>query len=167
MKKSFNGWVPRWTILCLVMGTVASISSPGLAADSDAVEEPKEVQLARLALTTYEQMDWDEWVQLFAEDGMLHSVMRDPFVGREALKKRMIEFHHGIGIEPGTTSLKIRNIGKVADNVVMVERLDVWYQNGTKRQLPVVGVFVFDDDGLIEVWREYYDLATLKEQMKP
>jgi limonene-1,2-epoxide hydrolase len=150
-----------------LMASAVLLFSPGLAADSEIAAEPQEIRLARLALTTYEQMDWDKWILLFAEDGRLHSVMRDPVVGRQALKSRMIEFHHGIGIEPGSMTLNILNIGKVADNVVMVERMDVWYQNGTRRQVPAVGVFVFDEDGLIEVWREYYDLATLREQMQP
>ena len=157
----------RTAVFCLLMACVASISSPAFAAETDTSNEPKEVQLVRQILKTYELMDWDKWVMYFAEDGMLHSVMRDPFAGRETLKARMIEFHGGIGIEHGSMTLHIQNIGKVADNVVMVERLDVWYQNGTKRQVPAVGVFVFDEDGLIKVWREYYDLATLKEQMKP
>lgn len=159
--------IVRTAVFCVVMASAVSITSCGFAADADNMEEAKEVQLVRKALKTYELMDWDKWVMLFAEDGMLHSVMRDPFVGREALKARMIEFHDGIGIEHGSLTLDIRNIGKVADNVVMVERMDAWYQNGTKRQVPAVGVFVFDENGLIKVWREYYDLATLRDQMKP
>ena len=33
--------------------------------------------------------------------------------------------------------------------------------------LAAVGVFVFDEDGLIKVWRKYYDLATLQKAMTP
>ena len=140
---------------------------PGLAAGNDAADEPREVGAIKQTLAYYEQADWDNWVLMFAEDGMLHSVMRDPFQGREALKKRMIEFHHGIGIEQDTMDLQIRHIGKVADGVAVVERLDSWMQNGTRREVPAVGVFVFDEDGLIKVWREYYDLATLQKAMTP
>lgn len=157
----------RVAVMCMLLAIAASMPLRGLAADDEVAGEPRAVQIVRQALKLFERMEWDEWVMLFAEDGMLHSVMRDPFVGRAALKARMIELHDGIGIEHGSMTLNIRNIGKVADNVVMVERMDVWYQNGTKRQVPAVGVFVFDDNGLIEVWREYYDLETLREQMQP
>ena len=156
---------PRSFLAAFAFSTMASFS--GLAAANETVDEPREVRAIRQTLAYYEQADWDNWVLMFAEDGMLHSVMRDPFQGREALKKRMIEFHHGIGIEDGTMDLHIRNIGKVADGVAMVERSDSWIQNGTRRETPAVGVFVFDDDGLIKVWREYYDLATLQKAMTP
>ena len=153
-------------LAAIAISTVAVFPSAPAAGDG-AADEPAEVRAIRQSLAYYEQADWDNWVLLFAEDGMLHSVMRDPFQGREALKKRMIEFHHGIGIEEGTMELHIRNIGKVADDVAIVERLDSWVQNGTRREVPAVGVFVFDENGLIKVWREYYDLATLQKAMTP
>jgi limonene-1,2-epoxide hydrolase len=50
--------------------------------------------------------------------------------------------------------------------VVMNERSDRFLVNGTWLDLPVMGVFEVDDDGLITLWRDYFDLSTLMTQME-
>jgi len=48
--------------------------------------------------------------------------------------------------------------------LVMNERVDRFLINGTWAELPVAGVFVVRD-GLITVWRDYFDLQTIMNQM--
>jgi limonene-1,2-epoxide hydrolase len=50
-------------------------------------------------------------------------------------------------------------------NVVMNERLDCFHMGGKPLEIPVTGVFEITDDGLISLWRDYFDLATVTNQM--
>lgn len=53
-----------------------------------------------------------------------------------------------------------------AGDLVMNERVDRFLLNGTWAELPVAGVFVVRD-GLITLWRDYFDLQTIMTQMAP
>ncbi len=48
---------------------------------------------------------------------------------------------------------------------VMNERTDRFRVGDRWLDLPVMGVFEVTDDGLIELWRDYFDLPTLMEQL--
>jgi limonene-1,2-epoxide hydrolase len=50
-------------------------------------------------------------------------------------------------------------------NVVVNERVDRFEVNGTWIDLPVAGFFEVNDDGLISLWRDYFDMPTLMDQM--
>lgn len=50
-------------------------------------------------------------------------------------------------------------------NVVMNERVDRFRVGEKWIDLPVAGVFEVDDDGKISLWRDYFDLATMTDQM--
>jgi limonene-1,2-epoxide hydrolase len=50
--------------------------------------------------------------------------------------------------------------------LVMNERNDRFEVNGGWIDLPVAGVFEVNDDGLITLWRDYFDLPTLMNQMQ-
>jgi limonene-1,2-epoxide hydrolase len=50
-------------------------------------------------------------------------------------------------------------------NTVMNERVDRFRIGDAWMDLPVAGVFVVGDDGLISLWRDYFDMATLTDQM--
>jgi len=49
---------------------------------------------------------------------------------------------------------------------VMNERNDRFEVNGGWIDLPVAGIFEVNDDGLITLWRDYFDLPTLMNQMQ-
>jgi len=49
-------------------------------------------------------------------------------------------------------------------NIVLTERIDHFVKDGQKIALEVMGVFVIED-GLIRVWRDYFDLALYRAQM--
>lgn len=50
-------------------------------------------------------------------------------------------------------------------NVVMNERTDRFKVGETWMDLPVAGIFEVDGDGKIVLWRDYFDLPTLTDQM--
>jgi limonene-1,2-epoxide hydrolase len=48
---------------------------------------------------------------------------------------------------------------------VMNERTDRFIADDAQFDLPVMGVFEVNDDGLITLWRDYFDMATVNEMM--
>jgi len=104
--------------------------------------------------------DWRKVGDLFAPQGVLHSMMVEPVVGREAIYARIAAL--GAGVE--SIVLDIEHIG-VIDGRVYIERWDRFVYNGKKGEVPVVGVISIGDDNLITEWREYYDRAHLLREM--
>lgn len=54
--------------------------------------------------------------------------------------------------------------GSETDATVMNERVDRFMINGTWIALPVAGLFVVSD-GLITLWRDYFDRSTFESQL--
>jgi limonene-1,2-epoxide hydrolase len=50
-------------------------------------------------------------------------------------------------------------------NVVFNERIDRFRIGDGWLELPLAGVFEVDDDGLITLWRDYFDLASYQRQL--
>ena len=103
--------------------------------------------------------DWKKVGDLFAEDGVLHSMMIEPVQGRAAIAERINAL--GAGID--SITLHIHTIGIVGD-VVVIERTDEFVYNGHHGEVPVVGVLTLEN-GKVKLWREYYDRAQLLAQM--
>jgi limonene-1,2-epoxide hydrolase len=141
--------------------SAALLALPAAADSHDDCATTREAQLTLDLLTTYENLDWEGVANSFTENGALHSVMRDPFRGRDTLHARMVQFHEGV------ESMRLDVINICArGNVVFVERIDSWVMNGVERRIPAVGVLEFDGD-LVKLWKEYYDLDSLKARMDP
>jgi limonene-1,2-epoxide hydrolase len=50
-------------------------------------------------------------------------------------------------------------------NVVMNERVDRFRVGDAWMELPVMGVFEVDDGGRIRLWRDYFDMTTMMNEM--
>jgi limonene-1,2-epoxide hydrolase len=124
-------------------------------ADKAAQQDAERIAVANDMIDAWNEMDWERVYDLFAEDGVLHSVMREPIVGREVIRTRLDTLFAGLE----RIELQITNIGAVND-VVMFERVDDFDYNGKHSRLPVVGVMEISN-GKVDVWREYYDKASL------
>ena len=111
--------------------------------------------VAQAILEAWDIRDFDAVLSLFAEDGVLHSMMIEPIVGRASIAARLSR----LGAAKHKTRLRIRHIG-VVDGLVFVERIDEITLNGRQSDVPVVGVFEIDN-GLVKSWREYYDRRQL------
>jgi len=119
------------------------------------VASDPDIAVVQKMITAWNVRDWNLVADLFTEDGNLHSMMIDPVIGRETIRKRIVGL--GAGIEDIT--LHIVNMGRVGD-VIMIERVDEFTYNGNYGKVPVVGILEIED-GLVKEWREYYDRAEL------
>ena len=126
------------------------------ATDGDA----HKIDVATQMIAAWKAMDWEAAAALFADDGVLHSMMVDPIEGRDAIHKRI----SGLGELATEIVLDVSNMG-VVNGILYMERVDRFVYNGKAGAVPVTGVFEFDNDGLIKVWREYYDRNQLLSEM--
>ncbi len=117
--------------------------------------DEQKLELSHQMFHAWDTMDWDAVVDMFAEDGALHSVMQEPVVGRAAIAERMAI----LGSKAERITLHIKAIG-VIDGRVFVERVDDFDFDGNHGEVPVVGILRMDD-GKITEWLEYYDRPTL------
>jgi limonene-1,2-epoxide hydrolase len=124
-------------------------------ADTDA----EKLAVVREMLAAWKALDWEKVYSLFAEDGVLHSMMHEPVVGRAAIRERLGRLTPGIS----RIDLRVRTIG-VIDGRVIVERVDDFVYKGHAGAVPVVGVLEVEG-GRIKLWREYYDFAQLRREM--
>ncbi|TWE07871.1 nuclear transport factor 2 family protein [Rudaeicoccus suwonensis] len=107
-------------------------------------------------IDAWNRLDWERVLALFAEDGLLHSMMEDDAtVGRPAIRRRLQALTEGTS----EIRIEIRNEAAVG-NLVFLERVDNFVIGGRSGSMPVVGVLEIED-GVVAAWREYYDRATL------
>ena len=140
--------IKGWLLFLCIFLTVTAM--PAMA-DSD---EDK-LKTAQAMVDAWNARDWERVYQLFSEDGVMHSMMMEPVVGRDAIRARLSQLTPGIE----SIELQLRNIGIVGD-VVMLERVDDFTYQGKHSRVPVAGVLEIDQ-GLVTEWREYYDHAQL------
>jgi limonene-1,2-epoxide hydrolase len=123
------------------------------------VSDEERLAVARDMFDAWNRMDWDRVAALFAEDGVLHSVMQEPLVGRAAVDARVRALSRGLE----RIELRVTALG-VIDGRVFVERVDVFDVDGHHGEVPVVGILRIEG-GLVTEWLEYYDRATLMRGM--
>ncbi len=146
------------TISILVMLIMAFFL--GACAPVDSANEEK-LEVANEMVQAWNNKDWERVYDLFAKDGVLHSVMVEPIKGREEIRARLSGLVSGIE----SIELQIQNMGVVND-VVMLERVDDFVYRGKHSRVPVVGVMEIAN-GKVTKWREYYDQATLAAALVP
>ena len=127
--------------------------------ESDTDSNAAKVAVVQDILDSWSAQDWARVESLFAPDGLLHSVMSEPVVGRAAFAERLAVLHQGLE----RIQLHIKAIG-VIDGRVFVERVDDFDVNGHHGEVPVVGILTVED-GMVTEWLEYYDRATLLRGM--
>ena len=117
--------------------------------------DEKKMETFREMARAWKAQDWDRVASLFAPDGVLHSVMLEPVVGREAIHSRISK----LGGPHKRVTLHIHRMG-VIDGALFVERTDEIVVHGRQGLSPVVGGVEFVGPH-IALWREYYDRAQL------
>ncbi|MEJ5255651.1 MAG: limonene-1,2-epoxide hydrolase family protein [Acidimicrobiales bacterium] len=71
-----------------------------------------------------------------------------------------------LGAMVNVDEVEFRVLRQVArGDTVMNERVDRFRIGARWMELPVAGVFVVNAEGLITLWRDYFDLQTLTDQM--
>jgi limonene-1,2-epoxide hydrolase len=146
----------RTTLALLLAGGILAMTMTTPArADTDA----QKLAVVKKMLNAWDTMNWTQVVELFADDGVLHSMMNEPIVGRAAIKERIMQLAAGTK----RIELKVAHIG-VIDGLVFIERVDDFDFNGHVGLVPVVGIMDIDH-GRVRAWREYYDRAQLLKGM--
>jgi limonene-1,2-epoxide hydrolase len=122
------------------------------------MSNPAEVVAAFIG--AIEALDIDAAVDLLADDVSYENVPVTPIVGKEAVRSTLAGF-----LGPATTVEwpVLREV--VVGNVVVNERLDRFEIGGGWLELPVAGFFEITDEGLIGLWRDYFDMATYVNQL--
>lgn len=139
------------SVLALVLA-VAVVPMRAAAAEGD----PAKIAVAREMIAAWKVSDWRKVADLFAENGVLRSMMLEPVVGRAAIYDRVAALGKGA---PDGVTLDVTHMG-VIDGLVFMERTDRFVYNGKPGAVPVVGVLDIRD-GKVQEWREYYDRASL------
>jgi len=103
----------------------------------------------------------DEAIAMLAEDVLYDNVPFPDISGRENVRK----FHRDFGIgNTFTVDWKVVHIA-AAGNVVLNERIDIFlHKDGGRITLPVMGT-VTVENGMITVWRDYFDPADFDRQL--
>ena len=115
--------------------------------------------LVRAFLAAWEGRDSAFILDHLTDDAVYHAVPLDPIVGKAALRAWVEGF---AAVPPGR--LEIRNQTATGD-VVMNERTDRITIEGRVVTLPICAVFELRH-GRISAWREYFDLAGLRRELR-
>ena len=112
------------------------------------------VQTIKAFIAAWSNLDVDELVGYFCEDGIYYNMPAQPVQGHEKLKL----FIEGFIAKWTKTTWETLNIIDEG-NVVIVERLDRTEVGDIKVDLPCCGVFEMKE-GKIKIWRDYFDMGT-------
>lgn len=148
-------------IVRLVLIITLAVAAGACKPEDTASESDSRLLVAQDMVQAWNDQDWERVYELFAEDGVLHSVMKEPVVGRESIRSLLTPI--SMGIEQ--IELQIRNSG-IVDDVVVLERVDDFVYNGKHSRVPVVGILEIAD-GKVQIWREYYDHKSLADALTP
>ena len=110
--------------------------------------------IVRDFIAAWSRLDADEIVDYFAADGTYHNMMNRPVSGHDNLRR----FIRGFIKDWTQTTWDILHIIARGD-IVMTERLDRTRIGDKAVDLPCCGIFELRG-GKIQVWRDYFDLAT-------
>lgn len=123
---------------------------------ADAISDERKVEIFRTMARAWQAQDFRTCADLFAPEGVLHSVMLEPVVGRETIYNRISK----LGGPNKRVTLDIHRIG-VIGGALFVERTDEIVIGAQRGSCPAVGVLEFQGDKIIR-WRDYYDRAQLE-----
>ena len=92
---------------------------------------------------------------LMSEEVVYHNLPVEPIIGLQQITEFVEDFFQA------AESARFEVLTIVADaERVVTERLDTFaFKDGSiMKELPVLGIFEFDDNGKISAWREYWDV---------
>jgi limonene-1,2-epoxide hydrolase len=105
--------------------------------------------------------DLDGACELVTDDVEYDNVPMGKNVGPDGIKSVLGAMVDGVGEVEFVVHRQV-----VVGNVVVNERTDRFDVNGTWIDLPVAGFFEVNDEGRITLWRDYFDVPTLMDQMQ-
>jgi limonene-1,2-epoxide hydrolase len=118
---------------------------------TESISDARKIEIFRRMAQAWHEQDWDTCAELFAPDGVLHSVMLPPVVGRQTIFERISK----LGAANKRVTLDIQRIG-VVDGALFVQRVDRIVIDGHEGSCPSVAVVEFVGDKIAR-WSDYYD----------
>lgn len=123
------------------------------------LKKPLEIAKEFLDLWTADRMD--DALTMVTDDVYYHNLPFPVIIGRDGVRQFHIDFGFG---KDWRAEFEIINIA-AAGNVVLSERLDVFYHSsGAKISLPVMGSITIED-GMITTWRDYFNSTDFENQL--
>ena len=111
-------------------------------------------------IQAWNKLDLDAIMEFFAEDAAYANVpMGPPHVGKAAIRAFIEGF---IGSVEAIEFIVHKQV-EGEDGVVMNERTDILTMGGRRIELPVMGVYEFEN-GKISAWRDYFDMAVFANE---
>jgi limonene-1,2-epoxide hydrolase len=107
--------------------------------------------------------DMAKSVQYLSEDVVYHNIPWEPVTGPAAVRQILDPFIHGANCALARMDIKHSTS---SGNIVMNERVETWVKGNVKVELPVVGMFEFNDAGKICRWHDYFDSGTVAPLME-
>ena len=111
-------------------------------------------------ITAIERLDIDAAAAMMADDVSYENVPMQPISGREGVRAALNGFLGAATEVSWPVSSQLEQGNRVAN-----ERVDRFKIGDGWLEMPVAGFFEIDDQGLISLWRDYFDLATYTDQM--
>jgi len=105
--------------------------------------------------------DLDGACELVTDDVEYDNVPMGKNAGPDGIKAVLGAMVDGVG----TVEFVIHRQVSIG-NLVVNERTDRFEVNGAWIDLPVAGFFEVNEQGLITLWRDYFDVPTLMDQMQ-
>lgn len=106
-------------------------------------------------IQAWNNLDVDAVMTFFTDDAAYANIpMGPPNVGKAAIRA----FIDGFMAATTQISFVVHHQVESEDGIVMNERTDTLVMNGNRIDLPVMGVFEFQD-GKIKAWRDYFDMS--------
>jgi len=104
--------------------------------------------------------DLDGALQLVTSDVEYDNVPVGTNIGPEAMRTFLVQMMAGIDEVVFAVHRQV-----ATGNTVLNERLDRFRIGDKWLDLPVAGVFEVNDEGLISLWRDYFDMNTFTERL--
>ena len=115
-------------------------------------------QLVERVYVAFEALDFDTIYALIDEDIVYQNMAQQPVYGREALRTMWNSFGE-------IQSLRFDILNVLAEGeIVLSERVDHMVIGGHPISIPAAASITVRD-GKIIAWREYFDMATMEEQL--
>jgi limonene-1,2-epoxide hydrolase len=111
-------------------------------------------------IAAIEAQDIDAAIELLADDVSYENVPVSPIEGKDAVRVTLGAF---LGVATQVEWPIVRQV--VSGNVVINERLDRFQIGNGWLELPVAGFFEVTDQGVISLWRDYFDMSSYTSQL--
>ncbi len=129
----------------------------------DASSEQRNAKLTREFIAAWSDLSAEVLLPYFAKGAVYQNMPWPPLEGEAAIRGFLDAFF------PMAKKVQFDiNLLTAKGSLVYTERVDqFWLENGAHIQLPILGVFEFDEEGKIKAWRDYFDLKCWLDQGGP